>query len=77
MLEHEARLLCEKALQAYYNDDKDFFKRRKRDILSTEAHKHLTINDINLGVVLFTIFTSLPGGSVGTINLYHLLQQYD
>ena len=74
--ERKARLLCEKALQTYFGDNKEYARQRKQFADSTDAHKKLSVDEICDGVCLFTIFTKMGGGSIGTINLYSLLQSY-
>ncbi len=74
--EHEARMLCEKALQTYFKDNRQYARERKDFIGDKDAHKKLSVDEICDGVVLFTFLTKLGGGSIGTIQLYHLLQSY-
>lgn len=51
------------------------FKKLKDQISSLDANK-IDANDINNGVILFTDFLNLSGGSIGNIDLYKLLQVY-
>lgn len=74
--ETEARKLCEKALQAYFGDNQEYVRQRKDFVDSHDVHKKLSVDEICDGVCLFTIFTKMGGGSIGTINLYSLLQYY-
>jgi len=76
MKEEEARKLCEKALQTYFGDEKNYAIQRKDFVGSYDAHKKLSVDEICDGVCLFIIFTKMGGGSIGTINLYSLLQYY-
>lgn len=63
-------------MQNYYGDDKVYITERKHGVTSSDAHKKLSVKEINMGVVLFTLLCDLSGGSVGNINLYALLQEY-
>jgi len=72
----KARILCEKALQAYFEDSRTYIVERRDFISSVDAHKKLSVNEINDGVCLFVLFTQMGGGSIGTVNLYSLLQAY-
>ena len=72
----QARMLCEKALQTYFEDNQKYVVPRKDFVDSTDAHKKLSVDEICDGVCLFALFTQLGGGSIGTINLYSLLQAY-
>ena len=50
-------------------------KKLKEQIGSRDVEK-MDVNDINLGVVALTDFYNLSGGSIGTLDLYQLLQKY-
>ena len=59
----------------YQNEGKPGCKKLKEQIGSRDVEK-MDVNDINLGVVALTDFYNLSGGSIGTIDLYQLLQKY-
>jgi len=49
----------------------------KRDFqIGSEYLFDLSVSDINHGVVILTDFFNMPGGSIGGVDLYKLLQAY-
>ena len=59
----------------YQNEGKSGCKKLKEQIGSRDL-ENMDVNDINLGVIALTDFYNLSGGSIGTIDLYQLLQKY-
>ena len=58
--EREARRLCEKALQTYFDNSQKYARQRKDFVSSGDAHKKLSVDEICDGVCLFTIFANAP-----------------
>jgi hypothetical protein len=47
-----------------------------KEQISSSGIEKLDFNDINLGVIVLTDFLNLDGGTIGSIDLYQLLQVY-
>jgi len=63
-------------LLSCYSQYKNKIKKRSNIISTYKAHEELDIYDVNNAVCVLLDFLALSGGSVGSIDLYKLLQSY-
>jgi len=74
-IRHEKLIDFLNQFSQYQHEGKPRCKKLKEQI-GTRHLENMDTNDINLGVVALTDFYNLSGGSIGSIDLYQLLQTY-